>query len=370
MRRQTKEEVRMIGNERKRGLRGRRALLALVCVGALAIVGAGCGDDDDDGGSTTGGGGGGTENVTLTLPYQDSIVWLGYEVARDQFYPELGVNPETQALDGSSLVTQQLIAGQLDYGVTSAAELIIANSQGHELVSFASMDQDIFTIESLPDSDVKSMEDLEGKALGVTDLAGGEIPLVRGALKEAGLVEGEDVELKVVGPGGPAAVRALQDGEIAAYAGATNDFAALQTEGIQTESILSEEFSGLPSDQLAARADALEDPATVELLTKIAAGWFDGALYGQANPEEGLRIACGYAPAECEDQASAKVFFDITLAASVPAAQAAGGHELSKYETIAGTLTEEAPDAESVDLESVFTNEYVDGIREEMTQAK
>ena len=360
----------MVGMERKRAFRGRGVLLALLCAGALAMFGAGCGgDDDDDGGDTSGGGSGGTENVTLTLPYQDSIVWIGYEVARDQFYPDLGLEMETQAVDGSSLVTQQLIAGQLQYGVTSAAELIIANSKGNELVSFASLDQDIFTIEAPAGSGVTSMEDLRGESLGITDLAGGEIPLVKGAIADAGLVEGEDIELKVVGPGGPAAVKALEDGEIAAYAGATNDFAALTTAGLETESILSDTFSGLPSDQLAVRADALDDPDTVELLTKIAAGWFDGALFAESNPEQGLEIACGFAPAECTDEASAQIFYDITLKAAVPAAEAAGGHDIAKYETIQSTLTEEIG-SEPVDLATVFTNEYVDPIRELMTQAK
>ena len=91
----------------------------------------------------------------------------------------------------------------------------------------------VFTVVATTESGTKSIEDLRGKAIGVTDLGGGEIPLVNAVLADAGLEPGKDVELKVVGPGGATAFRALKDGEVAAFGGAINDLVPLESQGLQ-----------------------------------------------------------------------------------------------------------------------------------------
>ena len=70
-----------------------------------------------------------------------------------------------------------------------------------ELIGIASLFSDVFTIAVTPESGVTSLEDLDGEALGVTDLGGGEMPLVRAALDSVGLSFDDDVELTVIGAG-------------------------------------------------------------------------------------------------------------------------------------------------------------------------
>lgn len=302
------------------------------------------------------------------LPFQDSIVWAGYEVARERFYPELGLDVSTLNADGDSYVAQQLSAGRVQFAVGGSAETIVANSQGHEQISIASLNRDIFSIVATPESGITSVEDLEGGSLGVTDLGGGEMPLVNGVLDEYGLVDKENVDIRVVGPGGPAAARAVEDGEVDAYAGATNDFAGLEAVGIELEPILDETYSGLPSNEMLVTQDVLDDEAQRDTVLKLTAGWFDGMLYAQENPEEALDIICGFVPEECQDEAVAQGFFDNTLDGAVPAAEAAGEHDIAKYEVVGEAIVgEEIEGAQPVDLEAAFTNEYVDEIREHMT---
>ncbi|MQA74473.1 MAG: hypothetical protein GEU88_09075 [Solirubrobacterales bacterium] len=357
-----------LNNIRDDRIPGRRRILWFASAGlaAAALAVAGCGGDDADDGS--GESGGGTESVQLTLPFQDSIVWAGYEVARERFYPDLGLDVSTQNADGDSYVSQQLSAGKIPYAVGGSAETIVANSQGHEQTSVADLNADIFSIVATPESGITAVEDLEGGSLGITDLGGGEMPLVNAILKEYGLEDGENIELKVVGPGGPAAARAIQDGEIDAYAGATNDFAGLQAAGLELNSILDEKYTGLPSNVLLVNPDTLEDDAELETVLKLAAGWFDGVLYAKKNPDEALDIICGYVPEECKDMDVAKQFFDNTLDGAVPAAEAAGEQDLEKYGIVQDAIVgEDIEGAQPVDLESVFTNEYIDRIREYMT---
>lgn len=352
--------------------------VAVLLVALLALVGAGCGGDDGNGETTTAAAGEETEvatpeeteEVELMLPFQDSIAWTGYEIARQEFYPPMGMDVSTLNADGDSYVSQQLIAGKVDFAIGGAAETIVANAQGHELISIANVNADIFTIVAAPDSGVTSVADLEGKALGVTDLGGGEMPLVEAVLRSADLERDSDVELKVVGPGGPAAAKALQDGQIAAYAGATNDIAAMQVVGIELEPILSDEFSGLPSNELLVRPELLDDPDGLQTVINIAAGWFDGLLLARDEPDRGFEITCSFVPVECQDEEVGRAFFDVTLEGAVPQAEVAGEHHLDKYEVVADSIVggTDVEGVEDLDLEAIFSNEYTDQIRAAMTR--
>jgi len=351
--------------------RGRWVLVALAVL-IVGVVAAGCGGDDDttSGGSDTGGGNTATaevQDVELTLPFQDSIVWAGYEIARDRFYEPLGLNVSTNAAEGGSFVIQQLIAGNLDYAVTGTPETIIAAAEGHELVGIANIDSDVFTIAATPDSGVKSVEELKGEALGVTDIGGGEIPLVNAVLASAGLVPNEDVELVVVGPGGPAAARALQTGQVAAYAGAINDFAGIEATGVEFQPILDEEFTNLPNDELVVRREVLDDPETLATVLKIAQGWFEGTLFGNENPDEGLEIVCQMVPEDCRDMDVAQGFFDKTIEIELAPAESGGAHDYAKLKTVVDSIAvKDAPAAANIDLEEVFPNEYAEQIKEAM----
>jgi len=126
-----------------------KLMLGMLCVGLVALVVAGCGDDDDDGGGGGGGGGGSaTEaakkevtDITVTLPFQDSIVWSGYEISRGSdgdMEVVAGLKPETQAVEGNSQTIQQLISGKVDWAVTGASNVdgsIGYKQRRHEIVS-------------------------------------------------------------------------------------------------------------------------------------------------------------------------------------------------------------------------------------------
>ena len=270
-------------------------------MGLVALVVAGCGDDDDGDG---GGGGGGNasetapkevSDFTITFPFQDSIIWSGYEIAQGADGPmevDAGLRPETQAVEGNSQSIQQLIAGKVDYAVTGAPEIFVANARGRKVYGLSTNYHNVFTVVATKDSGTKSIEDLRGKAIGVTDLGGGEIPLVNAVLADAGLEPGKDVELKVVGPGGATAFRALEDGEVAAFGGAINDLVPLESQGLRFDVILPEAFANLPSDYLAVTEDGLNDKALIEKLKGFQKAWLTGVLYGEKYPEDGLARIC------------------------------------------------------------------------------
>ena len=343
----------------------RRSVLALVLVLVAALVAAGCGDDEESAGGTGGGeAGAATQQVELLLPFSESIAFFPLLVARDQgFFEDAGVEVETVVAETGASAVQQLAAGNISYAVTNAENVMIGASRGATIKAISQLDHGIFTIAVPEDSDVQSIEDLEGEEIGLTDAAGGERPLVEAVLEDSGLTPNEDIELPVVGPGGPSVFNALESGDIAAYAGATNDLAAVQAEGVETRSVLPEKFQDLPANFIVVTEEVLADEAQREAALGLARAWNQGIAFAEENPQQALDIACEQVPEECEDRASAQAFFDVQLEAATPLeGQPYGAPSYDRLETILDTLVRDAV-AQEVDLQAVFTDEYVDEIQ-------
>jgi NitT/TauT family transport system substrate-binding protein len=344
-------------------------MLGMLCVGLVALVVAGCGDDDDDGG---GGGGGGetaaeeapkeVKDITVTLPFQDSIIWSGYEISKGEDGPfeiDAGLRPETQAVEGNSQTIQQLVSGKVDFAVTGAPEIFVANARGRKVYGLATYYDNVFTVVATTDSGTKSIEDLKGKAIGVTDLGGGEIPLVNAVLADAGLEPGKDVELKVVGPGGATAFRALKDGEVAAFGGAINDLVPLESQGLRFEQILPEDFANLPSDYLAVSEDGLNDQQLIDMLKEFQKAWYVGVLYGEKYPEDGLARICKEVPEDCQDMEFAKGFYESAVGIAIDESKAGGCPDYDALTTVRDSVAAvDNPGAKDVNPEDVFPDDF------------
>jgi NitT/TauT family transport system substrate-binding protein len=343
-------------------------LLAVSATFALAAVAVACGDDDDEGGGAASGGGDELQQVQFMLPYQDSISFIGLLVAKDGCFAEEGLEVETLPSEGSDYVVQQLIAGNVKFGQTGADNILIANATGRPVRGIAQVGgRGIFSIVVPNDSDVQSVEDLRGKKLGVTDLGGGEIPLVKASIADAGLTEGEDVELAVVGEGGPAALNALQSGEIAAYAGANNDVAGMIAAGLEPRNIVAEKFLTVPTTEVAVMEETLQNEEDREIAIKIARCYRKGAEFAVENPDEAVGIACEQVPEECSDEKVRDAFLDAVLEAyAVPEGAEHYTDHVPKesYDLVQTTLAADEI-AEPQDLEEVFPDDYQDEINQE-----
>lgn len=345
-----------------------KLMLGLLCVGLVALVIAGCGDDDDDSG---GGGGGGSETAakeakevkdfSITFPFQDSIIWSGYEIAKGSDGPmevDAGLRPETEAVEGNSQTIQQLIAGKVDYAVTGAPEIFVANARGRKVYGLSTYYHNVFTVVATDDSGTKSIEDLRGKAIGVTDLGGGEIPLVNAVLADAGLEPGKDVELKVVGPGGATALRALKDGEVAAFGGAINDLVPLESQGLRFEIILPDKFGTLPSDYIAVSEDGMKDEQLLDTLKEFQKAWFTGVLYGEQYPEDGLARICKEVPEDCQDMEFAKGFYQSAIEIAIEESKNGGCPDYDSLTVVRDAVAAvDNPKAKDIDPEEVFPDD-------------
>lgn len=116
------------------GFKSRRAasrVLGTLLVMCLAFA-AGCGGDDDGNGNGNGNGDGASasgevQEVELLLSFRESFSWTPLLVARDQgYFREEEIEIATQETEGCGFVTQQIIAGNSDFGWAGADSDVIA----------------------------------------------------------------------------------------------------------------------------------------------------------------------------------------------------------------------------------------------------
>jgi NitT/TauT family transport system substrate-binding protein len=205
------------------------------------------------------------------------------------FYAEEGLDVTLNYSKGSSDAARQLAAGNADWGIFSSAATMQTVQRGFPLKAIMQVYYpDTFDIVVPEQSDVKSMADMKGKTIGLSDLAGGEVPMTRASIVSSGLKEGADVKLVVAGEGDPTTVRSFNEDRIQAYAGAKRDLLLIPAQGIPVRSITPAEITAFPGDALSVRAETFEkDP---ELLAKFVRATLKGWAWGMANPDKAFEL--------------------------------------------------------------------------------
>jgi NitT/TauT family transport system substrate-binding protein len=307
------------------------------------------------------------QELTLLLPFLESIFYSGITIARERgYFADEGLVVTTEDTGGSAFVTQQIVGGGFEYGYNTPAETLVALSTGVDVrLVFNQEYGNIFDINVLADSDVQTLADLEGRTLGITDFGGGEVPLVQAALASVGLVFDEDVSIQVVGPGGPLAFNSLSNGDVDAFAGAVNDWAALTGQGLELRSILPPEFGNQPGDVLMVPTATYESPegqaTIVGLLRAISRGFY----FGQLNHDAGLCIMKGFLPEEHEDPVFARSYYEEVVALQTPPDPAQWGlQDIGAWEFIQDLLVESGGITEPLDLNQFIKNELIAPINE------
>jgi NitT/TauT family transport system substrate-binding protein len=233
-------------------------------------------------------------------------------MAQEQgFYEAEGLDVVLNYSKGSSDAARQLAAGNVDWGIFSSAATMQTVQRGFPLKSIMQIYYpDTFDIVVPADSDVQTMADMAGKTIGLSDLAGGEVPMTRASIVETGLREGADVKLVVAGEGDPTTIRSFTEGRIQAYAGAKRDLLLIPAQGIETRSITPEAIARFPGDALSVRAETHEsDP---ELLVKFVRATLKGWAWGMENDEEAFDLLkTKYAAASLGDNPVAPQFWEL-----------------------------------------------------------
>jgi NitT/TauT family transport system substrate-binding protein len=287
----------------------KRALTLLLGL-VLAFSVAGCNPNRGTGGGQEAAG---DTQVTLMLPFQKGLSFWSEMLPEELgYYKAEGLTVDIQPSGGGTEALQQLLSGNTDIAMVAPAVILEAVAQGKQVkVPYTDKYKGLFSIVVPEGSAIRTPADLRGKTVGVTDFAGGEMPIVRAILGKAGLKEGKDVKLVAVGEGNPATAKALREGRIQAYGASWSDFIPLMGLGMKFTEVTYPEIQILPSEVMAVRPDYLQ--ANRQTVLKVARSMAKASYVVTQFPDKWLGLLKKLAPQDVSDPDLAKLAMDVWL---------------------------------------------------------
>jgi NitT/TauT family transport system substrate-binding protein len=250
--------------------------------------------------------------VRFALGNQRSIQYHAYYVAEAAgFFEEEGLDVDLEVISGGGAVVQQLLAGNLDLANVGAAPAIQAVAAGQDLVwHYTWFHQNIFTLAAPTESGATTLEDMQGKVVGISDPSGGEVPFVRGVFNSVGMADGVDYEMLPVGESGQVTYEALRTGQANSYSSSVFDVASIEAVGMPLTTILPDEFIFVPSIGHIATRETFETKQ--DMLIRFGRAIAKATVFSEANPEAAKAISEEVQPELFEDPALAEAIWDTT----------------------------------------------------------
>lgn len=282
------------------------AVLVALALAALASVGCGGDDDDDEGGAQA-------ETISIAYPCSPCFATTyPFQLAEELgYFEEEGLDVSTEAADGSTGAVQQVVAGNVDAGLAAASAYLSAAAAGQDVRAlYTTQYRNIFTLAVPADSGIDSVEDLEGRTIGVSELAGGEVPLIRGVLREAG-VGADQYQIVPAGEGAALTADALRRGRVDAYSSNLYDVGAVRNAGVELETILPEVAETFPGNSVVTTAEILDEKreAFEGLLRAIS----KAVAFVEENPDEAFDMLAELSPEEFEERQLAMTNWEVVL---------------------------------------------------------
>lgn len=210
------------------------------------------------------------------------------------FWEELGLDVESNSVNGSTLAVQLTNAGTSDFTIATVEPLLSAMQQGADLVAYYNHTREpIYTIAVTEDSDIESLEDLRGKTIGVLSLSSGATAFAKAMLAGAGVDPDSEVDLLPIGMGQQAA-RAIEAGQVDAVALWDWAYAQLENAGLAFRHFTTPETDKLLSLSIIANGDYFREHPDVAV--KFAQGIAKAAIFTLNNPEAAVKIHWDHYP--------------------------------------------------------------------------
>ncbi len=148
-------------------------------------------------------------HVTITSYY-----WPNWVAQEKGFFKEEGVEPELITIDTTSKTTQALSANSLNVAWVSTDSPILARQKGAPIVIVGGViERPMYDLVALPK--YKSVKDLKGTTLGVSNLKAGSTLLLHYALSQTGFKFPGDYDVIEAG-GTPSRLAAVKSGGVSA----------------------------------------------------------------------------------------------------------------------------------------------------------
>jgi len=229
----------------------------------------------------------------LVLGYTGtSGIFAGQWIAQEGgLYEKYGIHTEQVLLPGASRMVQAMLGGDVPFATAGGNAAVDADLAGGDLVMVGSLAKvPAFYIMALPE--IKSVEDLRGKAVGVTRFGSSTDFTIRYVLKKAGLEPGKDVTILQMGDLF-AAVAALKTRQIMA-APFSSPF-NVQAQEVGARVLINMGKAGLffPHDAWMARRSFIQ--TRPDLVKKVLMAYSEGVYKLHTDPDLSKRTLRKYA---------------------------------------------------------------------------
>lgn len=272
----------------------RARALAGACVLALAL--AACGSDSEEsttapaGAAPSGGTAASTAKLTfgVTNPDLPGSAYYAAVPTYLKYWSDQGLDVDFNVFNGSGEVMTAVATGKTDIGSggTKGTMSAIQNGNADLKIFYSYIPNTPYWPVVVPDSPVKSLQDLVGKTVGTFSLSSDAAGVLKGVMKAEGL-DPNSVNFVAVGTGAEA-YETLRRGRIAAYAGYDSAYGEIESLGFPLRKIDS------PMDDygfmggIAAPQQMLSERR--EDLVKFGKGLAQATVFTKANPECALKI--------------------------------------------------------------------------------
>lgn len=333
-------------------------ILSMVGVGALLASCAATGPGNPgDGTSAT--------SVEVLLPLPAGLAFTPLIVSQEKgFFADAGIDVTYAVADGSGYLSQQIVAGNVDFALMGAADAVVSfNKRDDVRVLFCNQVNNVYRIVATADSGITSMSGLKGKSLGYTEPGGGESQLVAAALAEAGLVENESITLIPVGPAGPQSLVALQDGTVEAYSSSFPDVAALASEGVEWVDITPAKYSNVPGACMVTTEEVLSTDEGMAAATALSKGWVDGQYFAIENYDAAFELVCDTIESACENRDAAEALYAEAMnLITPPEGQRPGELRLASWQTVVEILASSETVSADLDVAPLISGPQVETV--------
>lgn len=287
-------------------------------------------------------------------------------VARElKFYEEEKLDVKFVNAGGSGAAIQQVIAGQVDFGFPHSSSVLSASSRGNPmryLYTYTTAGNfGLFVKDASP---IKSVKDLKGKTIGISEQGGGEVAILNASLRAVGIDPIKEVRLLVIGEGGPVTFQAIDSDQVDAHAGSYNDIIALTDTAagrLKLREITPAEFKVFPSHGITALQKNLDDPDKREAVIRLGRSIAKATLFCQTSRNACMAVMKKAAPVMFQREQLGMAFVGRVLETSKVAKGAKiGAHRPDAWEKFIQFTMQTDPKFKAPDLKVFLVHDYVD----------
>lgn len=336
----------------------RRTFLSVATAAALALGAAGCNaaaeqNSDPTGGATAIG------TATIGLTYIPNIQFSPFYVAQEKkFFAQRAVKATVRHHGANEGLFTALAAGEEQYVIAGADEMMQAVAEGMDLVAIASYYR-TYPVEIIvpADSPIKTTADLKGHSIGLPGKYGESWFGLQVAMKSAGLTE-DDVKITEIGYTQQAALTTNKVDAIVGFA--NNDAVQFGLAGFKVREIpLAVNVPLVSISLVTTRAELTAHP---QVAKAVADAMVEGIAAVKADPDGAIAISAAEVPGLSEDQAkkAARATLDATLKIMLDAdGQVSGKLDPALFVDMASFMQSQGLLKKPVDPTKVVSTEYV-----------